>query len=208
MLGAATEAWKRRRSGSGSPQSGFAVKRSGEGGYVLELAGSFLPGWSGSLANGLAQHGIGIVRGFARKLEGLRWEACFELEPTPCGDDPLVLDYRELASRPLQAGARLRVRLDGFELRTSAAHGGCIELRVEGADQVGFLGAMLKRFAFLALFPEAMAIDTTDGRVRDVFWLRGIGRTVPSDESRGALGRALRRLEAPETRPGKPESAA
>lgn len=200
MLEVATDALQRRPSGAGTIDPGFAVRRSGDGLYALELCGRFYPGWSGSLANGLAQHGIGIVRGFARKREALRWEAGFELEPTPRGDSPLALDYLELASRPLPSGARVAVSLDRFELRNSAAHSGCIELRLEGPDQVGFLGAMLKRFAFLALFPEEMAIDTCAGRVQDVFWLKGIGRTVPSDESRGALGRVLRRLELADSR--------
>jgi hypothetical protein len=196
MLATVSESLQHFSDGSMSADPGFAVRRCPGGRYELSLGGRFHPGWSGSLANGLAQHGISIVRGFARKTEALRWQACFELEPRADGDSPLALDYLELASRPLPARARTRLGLDRYELRASAARAGSIEVRVEGPDQVGFLGALLKRFAFLALFPEEMAIDTREGRVHDAFWLKGIGRTVPSDEARGALGRGLRQLLA------------
>jgi hypothetical protein len=200
MLATASEALQRNPFFSISADPGFTIRRGRARHYDLSIGGRFYPGWSGSLANGLAEHGIGIVRGFARKTEALRWQACFELEPTPGGESPLALDYLDLASRPLPARARLPIGLDRYELRTSAAHAGSIEVRVEGRDQVGFLGALLKHFAFLALFPDEMAVDTCDGRVNDVFWLKGIGRTVPSDESRGTLGRVLRRLETRDSR--------
>jgi hypothetical protein len=177
---------------------GFAVRRSAGGLYELSIGGRFHPGWGGSLANGLAQHGVSIVRGFARKTEALRWRARFELEPTAGGDNPLALDYLDLASRPLPSRRPAEVSLDRYVLCSSAAHGGSVEVGVEGPDQVGFLGALLKRFAFLALFPEEMSVDTREGRVHDVFWLKGIGRTIPSDEARGGLGRILRRLSARE----------
>lgn len=199
MLGMA-ESSIHRFDPAATPQAdpGYAIRRGPGGLYELTLGGRFFPGWTGSLANGLAQHRINIVRGYARKLEALRWQARFELEPTASGESPVALDYLELSSRPLPARARVPIALTRHELRASAAHGGCIELAVEGPDQVGFLGALLKRFAFLALFPEEMSVDTHAGRVQDVFWLTGIGRTVPSDETRGALGRVLRRLEGRE----------
>jgi len=174
---------------------GFAIRRGASGLFELALWGRFYPGWSGSLANGLAQHDVSVVRGFARKVESLRWQARFELAPAHEGVNPLALDYLELAARPLVAGDRVPVSLQCYEVRASGAEGGSIRVRVEGPDQVGFLGTLLKRFAFLALFPEAMWIDTEADAVHDVFLLKGIGRTVPSDETRGALVRMLRRLE-------------
>ncbi len=196
MLTMASDPPQRLEGAALAPDPGYVIRRGASGHYELTIGGRFFPGWSGSLANGLAQHGVSIVRGSARKMASLSWQAYFELDPAPGGDSPLALDYLELAARPLPGGARVPIALASHELRVSGAHGGCIQLGVEGPDQVGFLGALLKRFAFLALFPEEMTVDTREGRVQDVFWLKGVGRTVPSDESRGALGRVLRRLQS------------
>jgi hypothetical protein len=200
MFATTSDSLQRFAAESAAADPGFAIRRGTDGLYELSIGGRFYPGWGGSLANGLALHGVSIVRGFARKVEALCWRAGFELEQTPGGDSPLALDYLELASRPLPARARVPITLDRYELRTSAGHGGCIEVLVEGPDQVGFLGALLKRFAFLALFPEEMAVDTRKGRVHDVFWLKSIGRSVPSDEARSALSRVMRRLDSREPR--------
>jgi hypothetical protein len=201
MLATASESLQPFLDGTLPADPSFVVRRTGGHLFELSIGGRFYPGWSGSLVSGLAQRRIGIVRGFARKVEALRWQACFELEPAPGAESPLVLDYLELASRSAGPRARVPIRLDRHELCTSGAHGGSIEVRVEGADQVGFLGSLLQRFAFLALFPEQMAVDTRQGHVHDAFGLKGIGRTVPSDETRGALSRALRRLETGERFP-------
>jgi hypothetical protein len=198
MFATTSDSLQRYAAESAAAEPGFAIRRGVNGLYELSIGGRFYPGWGGSLANGLALHRISIVRGFARKIETLCWQAGFELEPAPGGDNPLALDYLELAARPLPARARVPITIDRYELCTSAGHGGCIEVLVEGPDQVGFLGALLKRFAFLALFPEEMSVDTRNGRVHDVFWLKSIGRTVPSDEVRSALSRVMRRLDAGE----------
>ena len=198
MLAAASESMQAFLDGSMPVDPSFVVRRGAGGRFELSIAGRFYPAWSGNLAQGLAQHGIGIVRGFARKVEALRWQGCFELAPAPGGDSPLAINYLELASR--SGGPRLRapIQLYRHQMCASAAHGGSIEVSLEGADQVGFRGSLLQRFASLALFPEQMSIETSGGLVRDVFWLAGIGRTGPSGEARSALSRALRRLEAGE----------
>lgn len=175
-------------------ESGFEIRRAEEGRFTLQLWGRLRPGWSGGLAEALSAQRVSLVRGFARKFGAMRWLAEFTLERTDGAADPLALDYLELAARPLPSGWRRPIRLESFKLLPSAKHGGSLLLEIHGDDEVGFLGALLMRLAFLSLFPEELHIDTRDGRVRDRFHLVGIGKSRPSDAAAAALETMLRGL--------------
>lgn len=174
-------------------EPGFEIRRA-DAAFQLKLWGRLRPGWSGSLAEGLSQARVSVVSGFARKLGAMRWLAEFELEAKPGASDPLALDYLELASRPLPSGWRTAIALDGYTLERSPRHGGSLFLELEGHDAVGFLGALLMRFAFLSLFPEEMRVETRDGRAHDRFWLTGIGRSAPSEDASASLDAMLKGL--------------
>jgi hypothetical protein len=175
-------------------EPGFEIRRLREGRCDLQLWGRLQPGWSGSLAEGLAQAGLSLANGFARKIGPLRWLAELELEVTGAKSDPLTLDYLELAARPLPPGWRTPIQLHSYTLEPSEKHGGSLYLELTGADHVGFLGSLLTRFACLSLFPEELKIGTQEGRVHDRFFLTGIGRTPPLPAAREALAFRLRAL--------------
>ncbi|HVP27859.1 MAG TPA: hypothetical protein VMW35_01685 [Myxococcota bacterium] len=175
-------------------EPGFEVRRAGGSVHTLQMWGRLRPGWSGSLAEGLSANRASLVRGFARKFGAMRWLAEFTLERTPGGSDLLGLDYLELAARPLPSGRRRPIRLSGFKLAPSPKHGGSLLLEIEGEDEVGFLGALLMRLAFLSLFPEELHIDTRDGRALDRLHLVGIGRSQPTAATAEALEAMLEGL--------------
>jgi hypothetical protein len=172
-------------------EPGFEIRRAEERRFALRLWGRLHPGWSGSLSEGLSQSRVSVVSGFARKLGAMRWLSELELEALPGAPDPLLVDYLALASRPLPAGWRTAIDLGRFSIERSPKHGGSLFVEIEGQDDVGFLAALLVRFAFLSLFPEEMRIETRAGVARDRFWLTGIGRSVPSEPNRTALGAIL-----------------
>jgi len=175
-------------------EPGFEIRRAAGGQLTLQLWGRLRPGWSGSLTEALSAQRVSVVRGFARKFGAMRWLAELTLERTEGGADPLALDYLELASRPLPSGWRRPIRLDSFKLLPSAKHGGSLLLEIEGDDEVGFLGALLMRLAFLSLFPEELHVDTRDGRVHDRFHLVGIGKSRPPESAAEALETMLQGL--------------
>jgi hypothetical protein len=175
-------------------EPGFEIRRTGEGLCNLQLWGRLRPGWCGSLAEGLAQGGLSLVDGFARKIGPMRWLAEFGLDSRAATHDPLAVNYLELAARALPSGWRMPIDLHGYTLAASEKHGGSLYLEIRGADRVGFLGSLLTRFAYLSLFPEEMKIETREARVHDRFFLTGIGRTPPPSSMRDALELQLRSL--------------
>jgi len=175
-------------------EPGFEIRRMGEGLCSLQLWGRMRPSWSGSLAEGIAEAGLSLISGFARKIGPLRWLAEFELDCKGARQDPLSLDYLELAGRTHAAGGRVPIVLHSYTVAASEKHGGSLFLEIEGSDRVGFLGTLLTGFALLSLFPEEMKIATQESVVHDRFFLTGIGRTSPPVQARHGMERWLRSL--------------
>jgi hypothetical protein len=175
-------------------EPGFEVRRAKEGLCTLQLWGRLRPSWSGSLAEGLADAGLSLMSGFARKIGPMRWLAEFELDSKEAKQDPLAMDYLELAARSQASPGRTPIVLHSYTVASSEKHGGSLYLEIGGSDRVGFLGALLTGFAFLSLFPEEMKIATQAGAVHDRFFLTGIGRTSPPAHARQGLERWLRSL--------------
>jgi hypothetical protein len=139
------------------------------------------------LAEGLADSGLSLISGFARKIGAMRWLAEFELDCREATQDPLALDYLELSARTQAAPGRRPIVLHSYAVASSEKHGGSLYLEIGGSDRVGFLGSLLTGFAFLSLFPEEMKIATHAGTVRDRFFLTGIGRTAPKAQAQQGL---------------------
>jgi hypothetical protein len=175
-------------------EPGFEVRRAGEGLCNLQLWGRLRPSWSGSLAEGLADAGLSLMSGFARKIGPMRWLAEFELDCKEARQDALALDYLELVARTHVSAGRTPIVLHSYTLASSEKHGGSLYLEIGGSDRVGFLGSLLTGFAFLSLFPEEMKIATRAGTVHDRFFLTGIGRTSPPAHAQQGLERWLRSL--------------
>lgn len=174
--------------------SRVAVRGSPSGAYRVQLSGVLLPGWCGNLAAGLARAGISIQRGLARRGPAGTWHAQLELARTEAGVDPRSIDYMDLATRESEAGFGTPIVLDAYQVTRVDAHGGALRLDVSGPDVVGFLGALLRRLAYQALFPVELRIETRDGRAEDRLWLRSIGGGVPSPEDEATLEASLERL--------------
>ena len=79
-------------------------------------------------------------------------------------------------------------------------------LEIEGEDRVGFLAALLRRMAYLSLFPVELELETSGGRALDRFWLRSAGDRAPSERARVALAASLEALV--HSGPGRPKGAA
>jgi hypothetical protein len=173
------------------------VRQVGASLYALSVAGRLPPGWCGHLSLGLAHAGVDIVWGSARKKDG-GWEADFRLRNV-AGGDPLLLDYVRLLKRGGSTDTDVSLRLTSYEIHTLP---GALALEIRGIDCVGFLGSLLRRLAFLSLFPEEMRIETQDGEANDRFRLRSVAGRAPSDESRRALAEMLGDLaRSPHTAP-------
>lgn len=163
----------------------------GAGTCTLHLEGTFKPGWIGSLAAGLAEQGVGIVRGFAEADSLGCWEAELLLEVTPPGSLPSAQDLVRIADRDVRDYSAPRVELAIGSASRVPDHGGSLLVIVEGKDQVGFLASVLTRLADVALFPVEIAVSTTAGRAADRLWLRGPGHREPRPEALHAVTLAL-----------------
>lgn len=159
--------------------------------WEIELAGLLAPGWAGCLASGLARRAISIERGHAiGDGQGL-WAGRFEVTSPH--------DLRNLALAPLlaedgDASARATIALEECAVLAVPEHGGSFHVVVRGRDCVGFLAALMRRFAYFSLFAVELRLDTRDGLADDQFWLRAGGCRRPATATEPALRSALRGL--------------
>ena len=172
-------------------EPGFRVTRTSSGQYDLKMWGKMPIGWVANLTGGMAGTGISIQRGTVQKVDGMAWQAGFEMTPLSLDAAPERIDFLGLASRVSGSAATAGFSLDSFILREPSAPRQPLYLEVRAPDQKGFLGALLGRLAFFSLFPEEMAIETRDNHVHDRFWLRSPGGQSPSAEVAVVLRKAL-----------------
>lgn len=159
----------------------------------VHLSGPFVTGWAGAFCQGLSLLGASVLRGYAERTHHRLWTAEFEVAPAAAGVDVARIDYGALlvamSPRPTRQPVLERFAVDAED--TS------LVVEVEGLDSVGFLGALLARFAGLSLFPEEMAIDTRQNLAIDRFVLKGIGGARPSFHAFRALRALLQDLVPP-----------
>jgi hypothetical protein len=162
--------------------------------FELQLDGPLPTGWAGNLAAGLARVGVSIDRGHARGAGAGLWSSRIEVVRTAGAADPRALGIEALATTDSGAGFAAPIELDHFALLPSLEHGGTLQLRLEAADTMGFLAALLRRLAYFALFPVEMRLETRSGRIADEFWLCAGGSRAPSPATADALRAVLRSL--------------
>lgn len=181
-------------SGSGSAHSakpGFEILPKGAGTYELKLWGKFHPGCIGSLSSGLSRNKLNIIRGQAIKSLS-HWNTVLEITKSGFATDPGRLDMLALAKEEdSDATADDSLSISRYTLEPPEKHNGALYLEVQAPDQLGFLGQMLNRLAFLLLFPEKIIIDTVNNRIFDKFWIRGLGGNPPSATAQAALRKKL-----------------
>jgi UTP:GlnB (protein PII) uridylyltransferase len=158
---------------------------------IVHLEGVFTPGWVGSLAAGLAEHGVSIVRGFAEADPFDAWEAELVIERASMGAMPVASDVVRMADRDVRDYSVQRIELSGGSASRVPDHGGSLLVIVEGQDQIGLLASVLTRLAEVALFPVEIAVSTTGGRAADRLWLRAAGHREPRPEALHAVSLAL-----------------
>jgi hypothetical protein len=180
---------KARRLLKGAPR--VTIEKHGPDSQTLRLEGVFMAGFVGSLAAGLAVHGVSIVRGFAESNVFGEWEAELVIERSSVGTWPTAADFVRFADRDVREYSAARVELSNGSASRVPDHGGCVLVIVEGADQLGFLASVLNRLAQVALYPVELAVSTTGGRAADRFWLRAPGHREPRADALQAVSLAL-----------------
>jgi hypothetical protein len=168
-----------------------ALREESAGGFRLKLAGRFPPGWCGNLAAGLARAGIAIESGRALSSAARGWRAELCLRAPGCGADPRQLDFGQLLETDAGAGFTTPIALLASRVGSSPRHGGCLTLAIEGEDRVGFLAALLRRLAYLSLFPVELELETRGGVAADLLWLRGAGGRQPCAGAARSLAASL-----------------
>jgi hypothetical protein len=176
--------------GAAANQPGFTLAPKRNGRYEVSLQGRFLPGWLGEFSAALADHQLSILAGNARRVSPSVWQACFELDASAAGIKPDHIDFLALASsRSAVPGAT-----PALEAVRVIEEGDALLVEVNGADQIGFLAGLLKRFAFYSLFPVELEVETAGGQISDRIRLKGVGGTAPSAEAVEALRNGLQEL--------------
>lgn len=170
------------------PEPGFTLAPKGGGRYEVRLWGRFLPGWLGGFAAALAGHRLSIVSGSAHRISPSVWSACFELDARAAATHPGDIDFLALAAARAESAGGVELRLEAVRV---VEEGGAVQVEVRGGDQLGFLGSLLKRFAFYSLFPVELAVETVGGRIFDRFRLKGMGGAAPSAEAVRVLREGL-----------------
>ncbi|MGA7828292.1 MAG: hypothetical protein WCA04_11560 [Geobacteraceae bacterium] len=176
--------------GTSRARSGFEILPIPSGNFELKIWGRFPPEWIGQLSSALSRHKISIIKGTAKKSLAY-WETDFELEKTRFASDPRTLDFLALAKEENKTSPENSITISHFTLEPPEKHNGALYLEVNAADQLGFLGQILNNLAFLTLFPEDISIDTVQGKIRDKFWIRGLGGNPASATAQAALKRKL-----------------
>jgi hypothetical protein len=187
--------------GSPSPglleRSGYDVRHESGCSYRLTLWGPLPMTWAAALGVGLAEAGIRVVRGSARRVDGVAWLGEFQLEALDDSDEPVLLDYLALTRAPIDELAPPLIDIAGHHTSLTARHGGSLYLEVRARDRLGFLGGLLAPIARVGLIPEELQIDTLGAPVLDRFFLKQRSGAPPSAEQRSALRGLIERLSKP-----------
>ncbi|MDJ0786227.1 MAG: hypothetical protein QNK05_05430 [Myxococcota bacterium] len=163
----------------GGGERSFEVQTGEDGRVHLRIWGNLPRGWAGDLTSGIADAGLSVERGFARRGAGSAWIAAFVLSRTESSADPLLLDYLALAA----SGRHRRSQppdLDVSRHRILPGPDGCAQLEVSAPDRPGFLAGLLERLSFLRLEPAELEIRTEGGRVADRLLIRARDGGPPS----------------------------
>ena len=168
------------------------IIRIGSGLYQLTLHGQFAhPHWVAFLFASLADQQVSVVSGRAAQTDLQQWEACLDLDFRRSTAAPDALDYEALARRRPPSSDLSLPRLTAFTLMRQP-HG--LEARLEGPDQIGFLGRLLNRVCLLGLFPVEIKIATHAGQIRDAVVFQSIGNAVPDAAVEATLRSTLQAM--------------
>jgi hypothetical protein len=135
-----------------------------------------------------------VVQATAPRTPAKIWVAEIEIEARDASIDPAAIDFVALtcdhgdAVQPL-AG----LKIASYRLMPTSRD---VEVDIRADDTVGFLHAVLRRFAFFGLFPHEMRVETRGSKLEDFFRLENIGGMAPAERTVVALDQHLRELVA------------
>lgn len=157
--------------------------------YRLRLGGAFGSGWLARLCRGLANQRISIERAHAMRAPNDAWNVELHVECLAGASAVTGLPLLQLVAADAPASGPLEI--ERYELVSSAAHGGTLQLTIEAADTLGLLGSLLLQLEKLDLYPIEMHIETRNGRAEDQLWLYTDRAPRPTDSQLKALETVL-----------------
>ena len=167
-----------------------SVLRLGNNVCELRIQGFFAyPHWMVSLLSGLMESQIAVVTGKAVQDRQQQWDARFRLDFQRSKSSPENVPYIVLTQRRAASNFSEPLRLTHFQIERRADQS--MEVRLEGPDQLGFLGRLLCEMSLLALFPVEMDINTSGGNINDKIVFRGFGGLAPGPHIDAALENLL-----------------
>jgi len=172
------------------PFSDVTVRQSGK--LDLQLSGVLPTDWCLRLANGLSSARIGLLNGYARRIDGQIW-IC-QLEAQHENNSRRAPDFLDLAMNgPLRRRTVEPPILD-YQITGNAARGGALELRVVARDAVGLLAAVLHRVLTVGLVVDELLLATEGRAATHKMMIRRRDMTAPCSLERRGIAASLDRL--------------
>lgn len=171
-----------------------SILRTATGLHELRLQGYFPhPHCVAFLLSGLANSQVSVISGRAFQKAPQEWEVLLNLDFARSKAAAETLDYVAMAQQKPASTDMAAPRISRYEI---VRHTEGLEVRLEGPDQIGFLGRFLGRMALLMLFPRDIEIATIAGQIKDRVVFHGVGNIVPDATAQASLDTLLRGLVA------------
>lgn len=153
---------------------------------AYEFTAELPPHWLGNLAGHLAGQGIDIGSVDAALLTAGLWKASVTILVSDAA--PSQRELTEMARLTFATPEETRTRLFQYWIVREESS---LYLSLRAADRTGFLARLCADLAAHALFPVHVEAKCGDGVVVDSFRLRGIGHSVPHQETHASLLRFM-----------------
>ena len=160
-------------SGEVSSEQLFRVHPLQAGLSKIEFSGNLPLGWAGSLACGLSDKKINILSGYAKRITVSTWEGELIVDPVHSASKIPDIDFESLVNEKTRRASAPHLSITTFIVKECLRRNGSVYVELNGHDQVGFLAAVLKRFASCGLYPWDFSILTRKNCIFDKFHLLG-----------------------------------
>jgi hypothetical protein len=145
-----------------------------------DLSGTYdHPHWLAHVCSGLADRGVSVIAGQAVRRAGGTWDAHLDVDTSRA-----VVPVAEADVASIAGGARIGRDLVDLRLASAAVTrlpDLMLQVDVSAADELGFLGRLLRRVSLYGLYPSEVRVSTSDGVVHDRLVLTGIGASIPNE---------------------------
>jgi hypothetical protein len=179
-------------SGDVSSEQLFRVHPLPAGLSKIAFSGNLPLGWAGSLARGLSDRKINILSGYAKRITVSTWEGELVVDPIHSSSSMAELNFSGLVYERADRTAVPYLSIATCIVRECFRANGSVYVEINGHDQVGFLAAVLKRFASCGLYPWDFSILTRKNCIFDKFHLLGPAGVKASKGTVSSLEHKLR----------------